>query len=127
MMSDLTPEEEMSEEVVDNLDAAMAKVAEDLEPTRRQSAGSKKGEPTAKQVLLRATENDHARWKEAADKKGISMAEFIRDVVNAAAAEILDCPHPSGMKRFYPWATTCLQCGAQWVHDKRKPRGQNHK
>ena len=117
----------MSDEDFDNLEMAMDRVAEEIEPTRRQSAGSKKGDPTAKQVLLRATEHDHQRWKDAAEKKGVSMAEFIRDVVNAAATELLDCPHPSSMKRFYPWATTCLQCGAKWVHDKRKPRGQNHK
>ena len=115
----------MSEEV-DNLEAAMADVAESIPMTRKSSAG-KDGEPAAKQVLLRASELDHKRWKEAADKRGVSMSEFIRDAVNAAAKGLLECPHPSNMKRFYPWATTCLQCGEKWVHDKRKPRGQNHK
>lgn len=116
----------MSEEI-DNLEVAMDRVADEIEPTRRNTTGSKKGDPTAKQVLLRATEYDHQRWKDAADKRGVSMSEFIRDAVNAATSDILDCPHPSNMKRFYPWATTCLQCGEKWIHDKRKPRGQNHK
>ena len=109
----------------DNLEIAMNDVAENIEPTRKRNTGSKTGDPAAKQVLLRASDNDHARWKEAADRKGVSMAEFIRDAVNAATSSLLDCSHPSGMKRFYPWATTCLQCGEQWVHEKRKPRGQN--
>lgn len=109
----------------DNLEIAMNDVAETIEPTRKKNTGSKTGDPAAKQVLLRASDADHARWKTAADRKGVSMAEFIRDAVNAAAGTLLDCPHPSGMKRFYPWATTCLQCGEKWVTEKRKPRGQN--
>ena len=117
----------MSEEEMDNLEMAMSEVAESIKPTRKPKTGAKDGEPAAKQVLLRATEDDHARWKEAAERKGVSMAEFIRDAVNVFAKELLDCPHPSNMKRFYPWATTCLQCGQQWVFDNRKPRGKNHK
>lgn len=117
----------MSEEEMDNLEAAMDAVAETIAPTRKSKTGAKDGEPAAKQVLLRATEDDHARWKEAAERKGVSMAEFIRDAVNAATKELIDCSHPSNMKRFYPWATTCLQCGMKWVYDNRKPRGQNHK
>ena len=101
----------MSDEEMDNLEAAMADVAESLELTRKSNTGSKAGEPAPKQVLLRASETDHKRWKEAAERRGVSMAEFIRDSVNAVAKDILDCPHPSNMKRFYPWATKCLQCG----------------
>ena len=127
MSNEMNPDELNEVEHLDNLEAAMAKVAEDITPSRKKNTGSKAGDPAAKQVLLRASDADHARWKEAADRKGVSMAEFIRDAVNAATADVLDCPHPSSMKRFYPWATTCLQCGMQWVHDKRKPRGQNHK
>lgn len=117
------------EEIVveDNLEMAMDDVAKSIRPTRKPKTGASDGETAGKQVLLRATEQDHLRWKAAAEKKGVSMAEFIRDAVNIAATELLDCSHPSNMKRFYPWATTCLQCGEKWIHDKRKPRGQNHK
>lgn len=111
----------------DNLEAAMSDVAESITPTRKSNTGAKDGETANKQVLVRATEEDHSRWKQAAEKRGVSMAEFIRDAVNSATKEIIDCPHPTNMKRFYPWATTCLQCGQKWVYDKRKPRGQNHK
>ena len=116
----------MNEEM-DNLEMAMEDVAESIKPTRKPKTGAKDGEVAGKQVLIRATDEDHARWKDAAERKGVSMAEFIRDAVNAATKEYLDCPHPSNMKRFYPWATTCLQCGYKWVYDTRKPRGKNHK
>ena len=108
----------------DNLVAAMNDVAESIRPTRKPKTGAVEGDSAAKQVLLRATETDHMRWKAAAEKRGISMAELIRDAVNAACIPILDCPHPSEMKRFYPWATTCLQCGEKWVTEKRKPRAE---
>lgn len=116
----------MSEEM-DNLEMAMDAVADSIKPTRKPKTGAKDGDVAGKQVLIRATDEDHARWKDAAERKGVSMAEFIRDAVNVAVKEYLDCSHPTNMKRFYPWATTCLQCGYQWVHDNRKPRGQNHK
>ena len=119
----------MNEElpIEDNLEMAMNEVAESIKPTRKPKTGATEGEPAPKQVLLRATEKDHLTWKAAAEKRGVSMSEFIRDAVNAASKELLECSHPSNMKRFYPWATTCLQCGEKWIHDKRKPRGQNHK
>ena len=112
----------MSEEELDNLEPAMEKVASTMRMSRKTNTGSEPGEPASKQVLLRASESDHTRWKEAAEKKGVSLAEFIRDVVNREVGQILDCPHPSNMKRFYPWATTCLQCGQKWVTETRKPR-----
>jgi hypothetical protein len=119
----------MSEEemISDNLEMAMDAVAESIKPTRKPKTGAKDGDVAGKQVLIRATDEDHARWKDAAERRGISMAELIRDAVNDVVKEVLDCPHPSNMKRFYPWATTCLQCGYQEVFDNRKPRGQNHK
>lgn len=118
----------MSDEIYDdNIEAAMEDVIDSMKLTRKPKTGAKDGDTASKQVLLRATEEDHIRWKQAAEKKGISMAEFIRDAVNIATKDLLDCPHPTNMKRHYPWATTCLQCGEKWIYDKRKPRGQNHK
>jgi hypothetical protein len=117
----------MNEEDMDNLEMAMGEVADSIKPTRKPKTGAKDGEVAGKQVLIRATDEDHARWKDAAERRGVSMAELIRDAVNLTVKDVLDCPHPSNMKRFYPWATTCLQCGQQEVFDHRKPRGQNHK
>jgi hypothetical protein len=108
----------------DNLEMAMTDVAESIKPTRKPKTGASEGDTAPKQVLLRATELDHMRWKAAAEKRGVSMAEFIRDSVNLAVKDVLDCPHPSNMKRFYPWATNCLQCGEKWIHDKKKPRAE---
>jgi hypothetical protein len=101
----------MSNETPDNVEAAMDKVAETLDMTRSTNTGSKPGEPAAKQVLVRASEADHQRWKDAAEKQGISMSEFVRECCNAAATQLLDCQHPTNMTRFYPWGKTCLQCG----------------
>jgi hypothetical protein len=110
--------------IEDNLEMAMDDVAKSIRPTRKPKTGASEGETAGKQVLLRATEQDHIRWKAAAEKRGVSMAEFIRDAVNSAVRDVLDCPHPSNMKRFFPWATTCLQCGEKWIHDKKKPRAE---
>lgn len=112
----------MSDETADNLEPAMEKVASSIKMSRKTNTGSEPGEPASKQVLLRASESDHLRWKEAAEKKGISLAEFIRDIVNHEVSQILDCPHPSNLMRFYPWASTCLACGQKWVTETRKPR-----
>jgi hypothetical protein len=97
----------MSDE--DNIEAAMNKVAETLEPTRQPRAEGE--EAFNKQVLIRAAERDHERWKLAASKMGISMAEFMRDCANTRATDLLDCPHPLNERRYYPWAEFCLKCG----------------
>jgi hypothetical protein len=97
----------------DNIEAAMDKVAETLETTRVPAGSSKAGDPASKQVLMRASERDHGRWKEAADKLNVSMAEFMRNTCNEAAAALLDCQHPTDQVRYYPWAVTCMKCGTR--------------
>lgn len=97
----------------DNLDAAMNKVLETLEPTRPHNTNTADGETTQRQVLIRATERDHDRWKEAAAKQGISTSEFIRNSCNAAAADMLDCKHLPEFRKIYPWSDVCLKCGTR--------------
>lgn len=65
------------------------------------------------QVLIRATPDEHERWKQAADKTGQTMSDFIRNAANQQAAEHLDCAHTVQHRRWYPWAETCLKCGIQ--------------
>lgn len=96
---------------VDNVEAAMRKAAETLSPTRPFNTNSADGETASKQVLLRATETDHERWKAAAAKLDVSLSEFIRNNCNKAATELLDCTHPVGFLKTYPWSQTCLKCG----------------
>jgi len=103
----------MNNEQEDNIEAAMAKVAENLTLTRKANTGSTPGEPAQKQVLVRASESDHAKWKEAAEKSGVSMAEFIRDAVNAAAKSSLECEHPVELRKNYPWSEFCLKCNSR--------------
>lgn len=100
------------EENMDNLVAAMNRVAETLDPVISQSISDDDG-PANKQILIRATEADHERWKRAAEKCGQSVAQFIRETVNTKVTDILDCSHPLEQRRKYPWAEFCLRCNAR--------------
>lgn len=97
--------------MTDNTDAAAAN--ETKSPAiRRKGTGAAPGDGT-NQVLIRAAAESHERWKQAANRQGISMAEFIRAAADKAAAETLDCPHGADQRRWYPWAEVCMRCGIQ--------------
>lgn len=96
----------------DNIDAAMDKVAETLDMGINRNIEDD-GEPSQKQVLFRASEREHRRWKDAASKNGMSMAEFIRETMNKAADKTLDCPHPMSARKVYPWANICKICNSR--------------
>lgn len=101
------------DEPQDNLAAAMNKVLETMEPTRPHHTNTNDGETTQRQVLLRATERDHDRWKQSAAIQGISTSEFIRTSCNVAAAAVLDCLHPAQFRKTYPWSDFCLKCNTR--------------
>lgn len=65
----------------------------------------------SRDFLMRISEEEHARIKEAATLKGMSMAAWLREHALAAAAEILDCGHPAEFRKIYPWSETCMKCG----------------
>lgn len=98
----------------DNVEVAMAKVAETIKPTRRANTGAEEGATATKQVLIRTTDEDHARWKEASDKEGITLSEFLRKAANSSASDILDCKHPAEFLKWYPWGQRCTKCGLRW-------------
>jgi uncharacterized protein (DUF1778 family) len=100
----------MNEEM-NNIEAAMSKAAETIAPTKPFNASSTDGETASKQVLLRATETDHERWKTAAAMLDITLSEFIRTNCNKAAEQLLDCTHPPEFLKTYPWSQICLKCG----------------
>lgn len=89
----------------------MDKVSETLTPTMPANTNTVDNDTANKQVIVRATEADHDRWKSAAAKEGISLSEFIRKNCNTAAKLLLDCQHPREMRRAYPWSEVCLNCG----------------
>lgn len=93
----------------DNLAAAIDAVGTDL--GRKRKASGADGDQ--QQVLIRASRDSHERWKQAAEKQGISMSEFVRTAADAAASELLDCFHGVEHRRWYPWAEVCLKCGVQ--------------
>ena len=97
----------------DNLIPAIDKIAETMKLTRGSNIGSKPGAPASKQVLIRATEKDHARWKEAADKAGITLSEYIRDALNGISKTDLECEHPLEYRRWNMRTEKCLKCGAK--------------
>lgn len=100
----------MSEQV-DNLEAAMAHEAEHLDLTVPANTGSEPGAPAAAQVLVRTTHEERERWKRAAEAKGLTLSDFIRNAVGGEAGRILNCQHPIDQRRWYPWAEFCLACG----------------
>lgn len=52
-------------------------------------------------------------WKTAAEKSGVSLSEFVRDLVQAGAEDVLECPHPVEQRKSYPWSEVCLKCGTR--------------
>lgn len=95
----------------DNLEAAMNHEAEHMDPTIPPNTGSEPGNPATSQVLIRCMREDRERWKAAAENRGLTLSDFIRQCLNAEASNILDCSHPVNMRRYYPWAEFCLECG----------------
>jgi len=96
-----------------NLAAAMNHVADNINLTVAPMPKVDDA-PADKQVLIRATEYDRNRWKDASVKSGITLSSWIRDALNKEASNALDCPHPMHQMRFYPWATLCLECGMRF-------------
>lgn len=96
----------------DNLEIAMHQLAEHLPLTVTRSTGAAPGEGTV-QVLIRATGASRDRWKAAAALLGVSMAEYVRQLCDARAAELLDCPHPVEAVTHNRWGAGCSRCGQQ--------------
>jgi len=101
----------MNKDNKNNIAAAMNKVAENLKPTIAKGSADDDGAPSDKQVLIRVTDAERSRWKEAATKGQSSLSAWIKEALNSEAKRVLDCDHPHNMTKFYPWATICTKCG----------------
>jgi len=101
----------MSDEI-DNIEAAMDKVAENMDMTiaARAKEDDEADVPASKQILIRATSVEHERWKRAAEISETNVSAMVRDLVNKHVMDVLDCNHPTNMRRYYPWAEFCLKC-----------------
>jgi predicted HicB family RNase H-like nuclease len=97
---------------IDNIEAAMDKVAENMDMTiaPRAKEHDEPDVPASKQILIRATSLEHERWNRAAKVSETNVSAMVRDVVNAHVMDILDCSHPTNLRRWYPWAEFCLKC-----------------
>lgn len=93
-----------------NIRAAMDKVAESLIPSVSSSISPGDG-PADKQVLIRTTDQERERWKNAAAQEQMNLSAWIRAHLNAEAKRILECEHPMNMMKIYPWAKICTKCG----------------
>ena len=93
----------------DNIEAAMAQVAEGMDLTVSTKVSDDDG-PADKQILIRATEHDRERWKRAAEVAEVSLSALIRETMNAKVTDILDCSHPMEFRQKYPWAEFCTKC-----------------
>ena len=98
----------MSDE--DNIASAMAKVAETIGTSVSPIVKPDDG-PADKQVLIRTTDYERDRWKQASEKEQLTLSAWIRNVLNAEAKRLLECEHPMNMVRFYPWSKVCMRCG----------------
>lgn len=93
-----------------NLHAAMERAISNGDMSVRPIAKDDEG-PASKQVLIRTTDEDRDRWKQASALEGVTLSSWIRATLNNAARSLLECDHPMNMTRFYPWATICTKCG----------------
>lgn len=105
---------------VDNLRAAMSSVIQGVEDMRIQPIVKSDSGPADKQVLIRTTEEERNRWKDAAARQEKNLSAWIRDSLNAEASLNLDCQHPMNETKFYPWATICMKCGQRLWERKNK-------
>ena len=102
--------EDIKEPTDTNIAAAMSKVMETTPLTVSRTVDDDEG-TAGTQVLIRATDAEKRRWKEAAEKNGVTLSQFIRECLNQQATNTLDCTHPINHRRYYPWAEFCLSCG----------------
>lgn len=108
----------MSDIQENNIKAAMSQVVSSDDLRIKQVA---EGEDNVvdKQVLIRVSEKDRQRWKQASEMSGKTLSSWIRDILNQEANNLLDCPHPLNEVKYYPWAQICTRCGLR-INLKKK-------
>lgn len=106
------PEEPVIESQ-DNLRAAMAAVIRDESDMSISPFQNPDGGPADKQVLIRTTQYERDRWKDAAALDQKNLSSWIREHLNNQANLSLDCQHPMNETKFYPWATICMKCNTR--------------
>jgi hypothetical protein len=64
-----------------------------------------------KQVLIRVSDSQRAKWQRAAEAEGSSVSDWLRQMADRRYQEIFECTHPLEMRRSYPWSEFCDKCG----------------
>ena len=107
----MEPEEEIP---TDNIEAAMDKVAENLDMSIAPKAKEDDDtEPASSQFLVRCSKEEHERWKRTAEVKNLSLSALVRGQMNQYAQDTLDCSHPAGWRLTYPWSEFCKKCNVR--------------
>ena len=96
----------------DNLEVAVNMAINETKLTIQPSPVAGPDEQTV-QVLIRASATSRDRWKETAGRLGISLAEMVRRLCDAQAADLLDCAHPREVWRHNRYGVSCGKCGQQ--------------
>ncbi|MFM2124098.1 MAG: hypothetical protein RL328_549 [Acidobacteriota bacterium] len=79
--------------------------------THKTNTNTQPGQPALAQVIIRTTPQNRERWKQAAQKQGISVAELTRRLMDQHATNILDCRHPLNQRYRSPGYEACRICG----------------
>jgi len=98
--------------VSSNIVPAMNKVADSLNMTIQPIVKDDDG-PAQVQQLIRCTENDRERWRQASMGCDMTVSAWIRQTLNNEAKNLLECQHPENMVLRYPWAIICQKCNVR--------------
>lgn len=82
--------------------------------------GAEPGEGTV-QVLVRVPAASRDKWKRAAEARGSTLSDFVRQCCDDAAGALLECQHPIQLRKTFPWAEICRGCGKRLWENPRTP------
>ena len=95
-----------------NIGPAMDKVVESMnlsiQPIVKEDDG-----PAQVQQLIRCTDTDRDRWRQASSLCNMTVSAWIRQTLNNEATTLLECDHPMNMMKLYPWAKICTKCNTR--------------
>ena len=95
-----------------NIGPAMDKLAETMDMTIQPIEKEDDG-PAQVQQLIRCTDADRDRWRQAAALSNVTVSAWIRQTLNAEAKTLLECDHPLNEMLLYPWAKICKKCNTR--------------
>jgi hypothetical protein len=99
-------------DVHSNIGPAMDKLAETMDMTIQPIEKDDDG-PAQVQQLIRCTDTDRDRWRQASALSNMTVSAWIRQTLNTEAKTLLECEHPLNEMLLYPWAKICKKCNTR--------------